>query len=197
MKLPIKLPNVTLVCVTSKNHDAHFLAVEKSCEGIEFGDIQILDLDTNTIDEWNKAIIYEMPTLIKTEFALLIHADGYVIHPELWKDEWLQYDYAGSPFPIPTDSYSYRDEEGGLVRVGNSVGLRSKKLMDLVATRPWRPYYGNTNEDGFITCHNRKWLESQGCKFMPFDEAIHFGKEHEIPENVGLQTFLFHKYKYD
>lgn len=190
------LPNVTLVCVTSKHYIAHSEALDKSCEGIEFGTVKLLDLNTNTIDEWNKAIIYELPKHIDTEFCLLIHADGYVIHPELWKDEWLQYDYAGSPWPLPTDNYSYRDEEGNIVRVGNSVGLRSKKLMDLVATREWRPYYGNTNEDGFITCHNRKWLESQGCKFMPFEEAIHFGKEHEIPENVGLQTFLFHKYIY-
>lgn len=193
----IKLPNVTLVCVTSKNVELHKRAILRSSSGIRFGDIKILDLNTHTIDEWNKAIIYELPKHIETEFALLIHADGYVIHPELWKDEWLQYDYAGSPWPLPTDEYSYRDEEGGIVRVGNSVGLRSKKLMDLVATRDWRPYYGNTNEDGFIACHNRKWLESKGCKFMPFEEAIHFGKEHEIPENVGLQTFLFHKYRYD
>ena len=193
----IKLPNVTLVAVTSKQFEAHQIALDKSCEGIEFGAVKLLDLNTHTIDEWNKAIIQELHKHIDTEFALLIHADGYVIHPELWKDEWLQYDYCGSPFPFPTDNFSYLDEGGDLVRVGNSVGLRSKRLMELAATREWRPYYGNTNEDGFITCHNRKWLESQGCKFMPFEEAIHFGKEHEMPENVGLKTFLFHKYKYD
>jgi hypothetical protein len=193
----LKLPRVTLVCVTSKNKEAHQKALDKCCEQIEFGAVLLLDLNTHTIDEWNKAIIYEMPKYIQTDFALLIHDDGYIIHPELWRDEWLEYDYLGSPFPSPTDNYSYRDENGDIVRVGNSVGLRSKKLMDLVATKEWRSYYGNTNEDGFACVHHHKWLESMGCKFPPLEVAIHFGKEHEIPENIGLQTFLFHKYKYD
>ncbi len=64
--------------------------------------------------------------------------------------------------------------------------------MDLIATRPWKEYYGNTNEDGFICCHNRNWLESKGCTFAPIDVAKHFSKEHEIPENIGLETFAFH-----
>ena len=64
--------------------------------------------------------------------------------------------------------------------------------MDLVATRPMEYHYGNNNEDGQICCWNRKWLESQGCKFATLEQAIHFSKEHQIPENVGLSTFCFH-----
>lgn len=192
-----KLPRVTLVAVTSKNKEKHEEVLAKCCEEIEFGDVMLLDLNTHTITEWNDAIVYELPKYIKTDFCLLVHDDGYIIHPELWKDEWLEYDYIGSPFPLPTDDYSYRDEEGDIIRVGNSVGLRSKRLMDLVATTERRHYYGNNNEDGKLCVHHHKWLESQGCKFAPLEVAIHFGKEHEIPENVGLQTFLFHKYRYD
>ncbi len=191
----IKLPNVTLVAMSGLGHKAeeNVSALLMSQKGIEFGAAKYIQLgEIQDIDSWNKAIIYELPKYIETEFALLIHGDGYVINPELWNPEWLNYDYVGAPWPLPQDDYSYRTPDKTLVRVGNSVSLRSKKLMDSAALCEWKPYFGNTNEDGFICCHNRPWLESVGCKFAPLEVAVHFSKEHEIPENVGLKTFAFH-----
>lgn len=195
----LKLPQVTLVCLTNKDFEGHKKALDKSSEGIEWGAKKIIwDENCNSIDTWNYKIIYELPNYVDTTHALLFHADGYVIRPDLWQEDWLSYDYIGAPWPLPVDDYSYRDEEGELQRVGNSVSLRSKKLMGLVATREkdwfWeqKRKYGNTNEDGFICCHNRKWLESQGCKFAPLDVAKHFSKEHTIRDNYNLKTFAFH-----
>lgn len=189
----LSLPNVTLIALTNKDFEGHKRAIDKSCEGINFGAVKLIwDEKCNSIDEWNRRIIQDLWKYVDTTHALLIHADGYVIRPDLWKDEWLELDYIGAPWPLPSDDYSYLDEEGQLQRVGNSVSLRSKRLMELVATREWKSYYGNTNEDGFISCHNRKWLESQGMKFGTLEQAIHFSKEHTIPENAGLDTFMFH-----
>ena len=136
----------------------------------------------------------ELHNYVQTDYAMLIHADGYVINPECWRDEFLSYDYIGAPWPLPTDNYSYRTPSGELVRVGNSVSLRSKKILELPSKLglEWRSYYGNTNEDGFLTCHNRDILKEHGCKFAPFDLALHFSKEAELPENQGLKTFAFH-----
>ncbi len=189
----ISLPQITLICLTNKDFEEHKEALDISCEGIDFGGVKLIwDEKCNSIDEWNRKIIYELPNYVDTDFALLIHADGYVVHPELWKEEWLNFDYIGAPWPLPSDEYSYRDESGDLVRVGNSISLRSKRLMERVAQFGWKPYYGNTNEDGFISVHHRKQLESEGFKFAPLEVATHFSKEHEIPENVGLKTFAFH-----
>lgn len=193
----LKLPNVTLICLTNKDFEGHLEAMEKSCEGIEFGARKIIfDMDCDSIEKWNEKIIKELPNYVQTSHALLIHSDGYVINPHFWSDSWLNYDYIGAVWPLPQDNYSYRDEEGNIVRVGNSVSLRSKKLMDLVATRPMEYHYGNNNEDGQICCWNRKWLESQGCKFAPFHEAMSFSKEHHLPEHDALgknfKTFAFH-----
>lgn len=189
----IQLPQVTLICLTNKDFEGHSKAFDVSCAGIEFGGAKIIWDDKITdINEWNRKIIQELPNYVTTSHAILFHADGYIVNPTLWNDDWLNYDYIGAPWPLPQDDYSYRDERGIIQRVGNSVSLRSKKLMGLVATRPWREYYGNTNEDGFICCHNRAWLESQGCRFAPLEVAKYFSKEHEIPENVGLETFAFH-----
>ena len=189
----LQLPNVTLICLTNQKFDEHKRAINKSCEGIEFGAVKLIwDEKCTSIDEWNRRIIQDLWKYVDTSHALLIHPDGYVIHPELWNPEWLKYDYVGAPWPLPIDDYSYRDEEGTIQRVGNGVSLRSFNLMAAVSDREWMPYYGNTNEDGFICCHNRKWLESRGCRFAPLELAVHFSKEHEIPENAGLETFCFH-----
>lgn len=216
----IQLPDVTLVALTDQKIDEHKRALKKSSIGIEWGKVLLLSTENDSIswgnrddetgfdhfylhnkriaplksiDSWNRSVIYEMPKFIETSHALLIHHDGYVTNPHLWNPEWLQYDYIGAPWPIPQDSYSYRDEERNIVRVGNSVSLRSKKLMDLVATRRMEYHYGNNNEDGQICCWNRKWLESQGCKFAPLEVAVHFSKEHIIEENKDIkETFAFH-----
>lgn len=189
----IYLLSVTLILLTNRDFGGAQKAMDKSREGIEFGGAKIIwDEYCYSIDKWNEKMIKELPQYIQTSHALIIHQDGYVINPNLWKDEWLELDYIGAPWPLPQDDYSYRDEEGNLVRVGNSVSLRSKRLMQLAATRPVEYRYGNNNEDGHICCWNRKWLESQGCKFATLEQAVHFSKEHEIPENMGLKTFAFH-----
>lgn len=192
----LRLPRVTLIALTSKNIPAHEEAIRKSCEGIEWGGVKlIVDYAITSIDSWNRAVIYELHRYVQTDFALLIHADGYVINPDCWRDEWLNYDYIGAPWPLPQDDYSYRTPDGELVRVGNSVSLRSKKILQLPTELGlvWRPYYGNTNEDGFLCVHNRKVLQENGIKFAPLEEAVHFSKEHTIEENKDIEkTFAFH-----
>lgn len=191
----LKLPNITLIALTCRDFEDHKKAFDKSCEGIEFGGVKLIwDEKIKSIDDWNRKILYELYNYVDTEYALLIHADGYVINPHLWNPEWLEYDYIGAPWPLPQDDYSYRTPSGEIVRVGNSVSLRSKKM--LVAPTwlglEWKPYFGNTNEDGFLCCHNREILEGVGMKFAPIDVAKHFSKENELPENKGLETFMFH-----
>jgi len=191
----LKLPNVTLACLRGIKYDnhAHWQALKKSSEEIEFGAILDIQLaEVTNIDSWNKAVIYELPKYINTSHCMFIHHDGYVIHPELWNPEWLDLDYIGAPFPLPQDDFSYRDEEGKLQRVGNSVSLRSKKLIDRVAQFPWQSFHGFYNEDGFIAVNHRKELEREGFKFGTLEQAAHFSKEHEIPENKDIIPFAFH-----
>ncbi len=189
----ISLPNITLILLTNRDFVGAKQAIDISCQGIDFGAVKIIwDEKCNSIDEWNRKMIFDLPKYIDTSHALIIHQDGYVINPQLWRDEWLELDYIGAPWPLPNDNYSYRNESGFLVRVGNSVSLRSKKLMDLVATRPMEYHYGNNNEDGQVCCWNREWLESKGCKFATFEQALDFGKEHDLPEHKGRDTFTFH-----
>lgn len=191
----LNLPNVTLLCLTNRDYLGHQEAIRKSCEQINFGAVKMIwDEKCTSIDIWNYKVIYELHHYVQTDFALFIHADGYVIRPQLWNPLWLSYDYVGAPWPMPRDNYSYLTPAGELVRVGNSVSLRSKKIMELPSTLglEWKSYYGNTNEDGFLCCHNRDILKENGVKFADIDVAKHFSKEWEIPENKGIDTFMFH-----
>lgn len=195
MSIMLKLPQITLIALTNKDFEGHKKALDKSCEGIEFGATKIIwDESIKSIDDWNYKVLYELWRYVRTDYAILFHADGHVINPDMWRDEFLKYDFVGAPFPLPRWKGEFEDEEGNVVRVGNSVSLRSLRLMNAPWNfdLEWKSYYGNTNEDGFLCCHNRRKLEKEGMKFAPLEVAKHFSKEHEIPENKGIKTFAFH-----
>lgn len=191
----LSLPNVTLIALTNLDFEGHKKALDKSCEGITWGAVKLIwDEGITDINEWNRKIVFELHNYVQTEFAMLIHADGYVIDPDMWRDEFLDYDYIGAPWPLPQDDYSYRAANEQIIRVGNSVSIRSKRLMELPSRlgMEWKSYYGNTNEDGYICVHNRHLFTGLGMKFAPIDIARHFSKENEMLENEGIKTFAFH-----
>lgn len=208
----IQLPNVTLVAMATRNVEETLQALNHSCLGVKYGSVKLLShytpygMDKNiefiridkikSIDDWSYKIIYELNQYIDTEFALLVHADGFVVNPSSWKDEFLDYDYIGAPWPLPTDNYSYRDAHGNIVRVGNSVSMRSKRLLELPIklNMPWEPFHGYWNEDGFICAKNKHIYEQQGMKFAPLDVAKYFSHEAMIPEVLNIKPFAFHKW---
>lgn len=193
----LKLPNVTLCCFGSEKYrDQQQEALDYSSIGIEFGAVKNIIVPTNTIDEWNRAVVFDLGDHIDTEYALLIHPDGGIGNPSAWDDKWLEYDYIGAPFPLPNDTFSYRDINGEIQRVGNSVSLRSKKLMTLPKQigMEWKPFHGFYNEDGYIAVNMRHEFVKHGCKFAPFEEAVKFGMEYPLPEHEGLEPFVFHKH---
>lgn len=191
----IKLSQITLIALGSEKYrEAQQKALDYSCRGIEFGAVKNIIQECSDIDEWNRAIIYDLNSYIDTDFCILVHPDGYIINPTAWRDEWLNYDYIGAPWPLPSDDYSFRDINGQLIRVGNSVSLRSKRLVELAPKLhlEWKPFHGFYNEDGFICVNYRHEYLKAGMKFAPLEVAKYFSKEHELPENRGIKTFAFH-----
>ncbi len=193
----LRLPHCTLICLTGRESELpqHEEAIAKSSVGIEWGASKVVyDPRITSIDEWNRGIIFDLYKHVDTEYGLLIHPDGYVINPDKWQWQFMDYDYIGAPWPLPTDNYSYRTPTGELIRQGNSVSLRSRRLMELptLLNLEWKSYYGNTNEDGFLCVHNRDILKENGIRFAPLSLAVHFSKEHEIEENKDITPFAFH-----
>src|SRR3989344_6889350 len=115
----LKLPNVTLVAIGSTSIKGNVKALEYSARDIKFGKIKLItDIKPEnlpdyiefckiekitSIDQWCYEVVYNLGNYIDTEFALLIHPDGFVVHSEVWNNDWLQYDFVGAPFPLPRD----------------------------------------------------------------------------------------------
>ncbi len=215
----LRLPQVTLVAMSSVNIRATIKAMEYSMRGIVFGDAVLITHKKpfglpkkiryshtdklDTIDAFNYKMVYELGDHIHTDFALIVHADGFVVHPEMWRDEFLDYDYIGAPWPLPPkgDTTTYRDINGNICRVGNSAGIRSKRLMDFPkkAQIPWKGEYAYGKmwfyEDGFICCKIRHLLEAQGMRIAPIEVAKYYSHEKMIPEITGITPFAFHKWE--
>lgn len=209
----IQLPQVTLVAITGVSLYETVRAMCYSMKEIDYGDVvllthkkpwylpqsirfqQIEKLDN--IDKYNHFCVYDLGKYIETDYALIVHYDGFVVNPQNWSDEFLDYDYIGSPWPLPKDN-RYHDSEGNIVRVGNGVGIRSKRLMNYPSEHelPWTANeFGNTYEDDFLCCRYRNMMERDGISFAPFEVALKFGREHILPENENIEPFLFHQWR--
>lgn len=205
----LKLKNVTIAALACTHIYETVQAMKYSMKNIEFGDAVFIShkkpfylpknikykytSQNKSINDFNYKMIYEMHKYIETDFMLLIHYDGFIINADMWKDEFLNYDYIGSPWPLNKD---LKDKNGNICRVGNSISIRSKKLLELPLKTdiPFEPINGLYNEDLLICVKNKHIFEENGIKFAPLEIAKHFGKEASIPENKDIKTFVFHDY---
>lgn len=211
----LELPKVTLAAMTSVDIYETIRAMEYSMRGITFGDVVLIThrkplhlpkgiryshtSKLDNIDKFNYKMVYELGEHIHTEYVLLVHADGFVVHPESWQDQFLAYDYIGSPWPLPQNDYAYRDAAGNICRVGNSVSIRSRRLLEFPkkAGLKWEIQAdGFYNEDTFLCCVHKNEMEAAGLRFAPIETAKYFGHEHMIPEIMDVEApFVFHKWR--
>ena len=189
----IKLPNITLVCIDCANYKSAINAIHKSVKKIEFGRVLFLSdkvfysnlFETKVIDkitskeQYSWFMINKLADYIETDYCLVIQYDGYVINPELWDNDWLNFDYIGAPWWYESDN------------VGNGgFSLRSRHLLKLVKNIVDNQYITDIHpEDDFIC---RK-IALPGCKIAPEEIASKFSWEpnNKYPEFKN-NTFGFH-----
>lgn len=210
MRKKIQLPDVTLVTVSSVDPKHTLAALAYSMRGINFGSVKFISHArparlpagvefcqcgkiTDTI-AYSRFMIYELHDYITTPFCLTIHRDGFVVHPEQWRNEFLEYDYIGAPWSVEQVG---ADAEGNPVRVGNGgFSLRSRKLLGVAkkADIPFLPFKESYNEDCLICCANRRMYLEHGCRFAGIDIARYFAHEYAVPETKGIRPFGFHQH---
>jgi hypothetical protein len=209
--MKIQLPDVTLASVSSIKISETIQALEKCCSDIDFGAVKIFthEIPDNLPDymmlehcphisnimDYNTFIFYGLVERIPTFHCLLIQYDSWIIHPELWDNEWLQYDYIGAPWAYKENAYICHDT-GEHVRVGNGgFSLRSIKVINApwVYRLPLLEEQGWYNEDGNLCVYHRKKMLEIGIKYAPVEMAAKFSYENPVPENYGIKPFGFHK----
>tara|TARA_R110000822_G_scaffold79097_3_gene189413 strand:+ start:5254 stop:5979 length:726 start_codon:yes stop_codon:yes gene_type:complete len=219
----LKLDNITLLALGSTQIDENLMALKYSTKNIDFGAVKFIsherpknlpgniqfekfkDFENISYKEFSYYCIYKLIEHVDTDYMLMIHPDGFIINPDCWTDEFLEWDYIGAPWPVRNDAYI--DPFGNHHRVGNGgFTLRSKKLLETPANCnvPFEvnegDFYkhmnaGAYNEDGNICVHNRHIFENNGCKFAPVEIAALFSHETPTPETKLVEKpFGFHRY---
>lgn len=200
----IMLENVTLVAADCVNINRVFKAYDKCLEKLMFGDVKIftslqcdqsrceniIPIDRiNTKEEYSWFIMKELAKHIKTSHLLIFQHDGYILNPDAWDSEWLQYDYIGAPWEWYPDN-----------RVGNGgFSLRSTRLMKIIAfDQNLIPVTDGLNthkeEDHCICRIYRKYLEdTYDIKFAPLEVARKFSIEgYRSLNRTWTNEFGFH-----
>lgn len=160
-------------------------------------------IPVSSMKDYSKFMIYHLNEYINTDFVITIQYDGFIINPDAWRDEFLNYDYIGAPWKWREQGFV--TPFGEHVSVGNGgFSLRSKKLIelptkvevpfDVVVMNHFYKMFGsvNWNEDGNICVHNRHIFEENGCKFAPVEVAKYFSYESPLDINQGIIPFGYH-----
>lgn len=178
----LELPNVTLFILDNKNIAGAEHAIEQSTKNIAFGEVVYLsDIDLNSKEEYSNFMVRDLANYVKTDFVLVIQADGFILNSAAWDNNFLNYDYIGAP-------WWFNDK----MNVGNGgFSLRSKKLLDLLANDHT---IKQTHPEDEIICRTYgEYLKSKGIKFAPTSVAEKFSIEaHGLRDKEYKGQFGFH-----
>jgi hypothetical protein len=181
------LSSTTLLCVDCLNI-SHAIKVVDRCKSlVDFADVKLLtSLPTNHHDKVyiapiNTLVHYSIFMLklaheyIDTPHCLVVQRDGWILNPDSWTNDFLNYDYIGPLF-------NQFDQQG----VGG-FSFRSAKLMQ--AASMMYPAWDGTQrgaevlqpkvgmyEDGAIAVDKRNDLINLGFKYAPLEVAAHFAQ---------------------
>jgi len=189
------MKNITLVVIDTLNYRATEWAVGQTRKIfpdsplLVASDQEFMPSDTFVeldikLDKYSHSrACLDIGQFVETDHALFIQHDGFPVRPELWRDEFLEYDYIGAPWTGKPEERS----------VGNGgFSLRSKRLLNLTPHLPQDTDKSHEYwlEDGMIGMIFRPWLERNGCRFPHSDLAHKFSHEH--PFGPYEDSFGFH-----
>ncbi len=207
------LKDVTLICASSINIDHSIDSLLISSYEIEFAcikflsdkfpkkrhsNIEYIKTPKLDLDKYNCFIMNDLYNYIDTSHCLIIQSDSFVVNPDIWTDEFLEFDYLGAPWTKKISPNEYTTLNLKKNRVGNGgFSLRSKKLINL--TRNYN-YFDLTfpvkQEDVIICYYLYEDLIKNDVKFAPISLASKFSVEHpETNKEYGINNnnvFGFH-----
>lgn len=192
----MKLPNVTLLGIDCVNVERLQVALDICEKDIEFGQIKLLtSLSTSdkrlmkiphigSVEEYSRFCIEDLHKYVDTEFVLLVQYDGFILNPESWTNEFLEYDYIGAPWLVKDWSirdFNFPKEMLGKLMVGNGgFSIRSKKFLEVSAKLAEEEKILKFHpEDTALCIWHKTDLENSGIRFAPVELAKKFSLEGE------------------
>lgn len=215
----LDLNNVTLVTIDGVGNTPDALkALKYSCNSIKYGEVlyfstknwsnnnfyKFVEIPKLTYDEYNKFCLVTLCDYIETDYVLIVQDDGFVVNPNKWSKNYLNYDYIGAPWPKEHLFFNTKRwpivhnklcESDVKYHIGNGgFTLRSKKLLNSIKNL-YSSEHKDIPEDVLICIAFRKLLENKGFIFAPYDIAKTFSCESIFVENEyhdPNNTFGFH-----
>jgi len=189
----LNLSNVTLLCVETRDPDLAHWAIDQCLRGTQFAKVVLITNlervskqrsgieyvqapNIRTTKDYSDLLLTGINQYVKGSHVLVIQWDSFVIHPELWTDAFLSYDYIGPVWPHHPQN-----------PVGNGgFSLRSVKLLEAIK-RPG--FFKKHPEDYCICVDNKVFLEQEcGIRIGPVDIAEQFA----IERSPWHEAFGFH-----
>ena len=213
MTKKFNLKDVTLLAISSVNIEHTQDALMISSYEIDFGSIKLLSparpknifksieyikIPNIDLKGYSNLILNELYKYFDTSHCLIIQSDAFIINPEIWSNEFLNYDYIGAPWTEnikPNNNISLDLKRN---RVGNGgFSLRSKKLHNLTKNYKYDDLKFPVLQEDVIICYYLfDELEKNGIRFAPIDLAAKFSMEHpETNKKFGIDdknVFGFH-----
>ena len=212
MKKKLKLPNVTLLAATSSEMDEAQVSMRISLQNIEFGAAKLLctaapkqkypDIEyvsippLNSVDDYNEIIFQDLHKYFETSHCLIVQSDSFVVNANLWKEEFLKFDYIGAPWSnkIQINPNLVLHLEKNTVGNGG-FSLRSHKLAEASAKINFNSLKFPLKSEDIIICHYLyKEMLNNGIRFAPPELAAQFSMEnvnHLYGQDVN-SVFGFH-----
>ena len=223
LKKKLTLPNVTLLAATSVEIEEHQISLKISSQNIEFGAVKLLssslpekkysDIEYVSVapmgrTDANRFFMKDLHKYIETSHCLYVQGDSFVVDADLWKEEFLEFDYIGSPCPEKIQMDPNLIGSPGLPgpipilnmkenRVGTGgFSLRSRKLLKTTTKINYDSLKFPIKNEDLVICHYLyKELIDKDIRFAPPKLAAQFAIEWDTLHLYGQDVnsvFGFH-----
>ena len=134
-----------------------------------------------TIDEYNRIMIEDLHKYFETSHCLIVQADSFVVNSDLWKNDFLEYDYIGAPWSDKIQINPNQIINLDKNTVGNGgFSLRSRKLVEATAKLNCASMNFPLKSEDVIICHYLyDEMVKKGMRFAPPRLAAQFSMENE------------------
>jgi len=211
MKNKLRLPNITLLAATSIDIEQTQLAMRISLQNISFGAVKLLssllqkktytDIEYVSITpmnflDYSRLIIEDLHKYFETSHCLIVQADSFVVNSDLWKDEFLKFDYIAAPWSdtIQINPNLVLNMKENVVGNGG-FSLRSHKPAETTAKINFNSLKFPIKSEDIVICHYLyKEMVEKGIRFAPPELAAQFSIEnvnHLYGQDVNT-VFGFH-----
>lgn len=151
------------------------------------GKISGIQFFTSSSSSQHLCFLKEVPKELTCDYFISIQWDGFIVRPDLWREDFLDYDYIACPWPLQNIiNPNHRVGSGGFCMASKRFAQYWAEHGDESIPNDW--------ERGAV---NRKKYEDAGFTFAPLELAAKFGKEHDL-EDIKIEegeTFGFHDFR--